>query len=30
MMPVWDPSRPLRIKDVEDIARLEAALDGRR
>lgn len=29
MMPVWDPSRPRRAKDTEDIARLEAAL-GRR
>ncbi|MGW2702204.1 nucleotidyltransferase domain-containing protein [Streptomyces sp. NPDC001340] len=27
MMPVWDPSRPRRAKDVEDIARLQAALD---
>ncbi|MEU6668914.1 aminoglycoside adenylyltransferase [Streptomyces sp. NPDC046727] len=26
MMPVWDPSRPRRAKDAEDIARLEAAL----
>lgn len=26
MMPVWDPSRPRRPKDAEDIARLEAAL----
>lgn len=25
MMPVWDPSRPRRAKDAEDIARLEAA-----
>ncbi|MFE1880761.1 hypothetical protein [Streptomyces diastatochromogenes] len=29
MMPVWDPSRPRRAKDVEDIARLEAALRRR-
>ncbi|QTD97580.1 hypothetical protein [Streptomyces cyanogenus] len=29
MMPVWDPSRPRRAKDAEDIARLEAALRGR-
>ncbi|MFF5537595.1 nucleotidyltransferase domain-containing protein [Streptomyces cinerochromogenes] len=29
MMPVWDPSRPRRAKDAEDIARLEAALGGR-
>ncbi|MEV7196538.1 aminoglycoside adenylyltransferase [Streptomyces sp. NPDC093510] len=26
MMPVWDPSRPRRTKDAEDIARLQAAL----
>ncbi|MCX4734352.1 nucleotidyltransferase domain-containing protein [Streptomyces sp. NBC_01363] len=26
MMPIWDPSRPRRTKDAEDIARLEAAL----
>ncbi|MCX4399691.1 aminoglycoside adenylyltransferase [Streptomyces sp. NBC_00264] len=26
MTPVWDPSRPRRTKDTEDIARLEAAL----
>jgi hypothetical protein len=26
MMPVWDPSRPRRAKDAEDIARLEAGL----
>ncbi|MGJ5750463.1 nucleotidyltransferase domain-containing protein [Streptomyces puniciscabiei] len=26
MMPVWDPSRPRRAKDAEDVARLEAAL----
>ncbi|MFB6817521.1 nucleotidyltransferase domain-containing protein [Streptomyces sp. NPDC056347] len=26
MTPVWDPSRPRRPKDAEDIARLEAAL----
>lgn len=26
MMPVWDASRPRRLKDAEDIARLEAAL----
>ncbi|WP_406739640.1 nucleotidyltransferase domain-containing protein [Streptomyces atratus] len=30
MMPVWDPSRPRRIKDAEDIARLEAELRARR
>ncbi|MGW2744409.1 hypothetical protein [Streptomyces sp. NPDC001450] len=30
MMPVWDPSRPRRTKDVEDVARLRAALDSRR
>ncbi|MEV5878191.1 aminoglycoside adenylyltransferase [Streptomyces sp. NPDC052101] len=29
MMPVWDPSRPRRAKDVADIARLEAALRRR-
>ncbi|OKK16060.1 aminoglycoside adenylyltransferase [Streptomyces sp. CB00455] len=29
MMPVWDPSRPRRSKDAEDIARLEAALRAR-
>ncbi|MGW0767917.1 nucleotidyltransferase domain-containing protein [Streptomyces sp. NPDC002676] len=29
MMPVWDPSRPRRAKDAEDIARLEAALRSR-
>ncbi|WP_225838328.1 nucleotidyltransferase domain-containing protein [Streptomyces sp. NK08204] len=29
MMPVWDPSRPRRAKDAEDIARLEAALRRR-
>ncbi|MFF5440212.1 nucleotidyltransferase domain-containing protein [Streptomyces achromogenes] len=29
MMPVWDPSRPRRAKDAEDIARLEAALRPR-
>lgn len=29
MMPVWDPSRPRRPKDAEDIARLEAALQAR-
>ncbi|MER6394402.1 aminoglycoside adenylyltransferase [Streptomyces sp. NPDC001523] len=29
MMPVWDPSRPRRTKDAEDIARLEAALPAR-
>ncbi|MEU1403909.1 aminoglycoside adenylyltransferase [Streptomyces sp. NPDC005728] len=29
MMPVWDPSRPRRAKDAEDVARLEAALHGR-
>ncbi|MEV6049888.1 aminoglycoside adenylyltransferase [Streptomyces sp. NPDC052107] len=29
MMPVWDPSRPRRAKDVEDIARLEAAVRRR-
>lgn len=26
MTPIWDPSRPRRTKDAEDIARLEAAL----
>ncbi|WP_327683464.1 nucleotidyltransferase domain-containing protein [Kitasatospora sp. NBC_00458] len=26
MMPVWDPRRPRRAKDAEDIARLRAAL----
>ncbi|MEV6835103.1 aminoglycoside adenylyltransferase [Streptomyces sp. NPDC051133] len=26
MMPVWDPSRPRRAKDAEDVARLRAAL----
>ncbi|MEU9318262.1 aminoglycoside adenylyltransferase [Streptomyces sp. NPDC048295] len=29
MTPVWDPSRPRRGKDAEDIARLEAALRAR-
>ncbi|MEU7562812.1 nucleotidyltransferase domain-containing protein [Streptomyces eurythermus] len=29
MMPVWDPTRPRRAKDAEDIARLEAALRPR-
>ncbi|MGW5851740.1 nucleotidyltransferase domain-containing protein [Streptomyces sp. NPDC055254] len=29
MMPTWDPSRPRRTKDAEDIARLEAALRAR-
>jgi Aminoglycoside-2''-adenylyltransferase len=29
MMPVWDPSRPRRAKDAEDVARLEAALKRR-
>ncbi|MER5778260.1 aminoglycoside adenylyltransferase [Streptomyces sp. NPDC002039] len=29
MMPIWDPSRRRRTKDVEDIARLEAALRTR-
>ncbi|AKN70183.1 aminoglycoside adenylyltransferase [Streptomyces sp. PBH53] len=29
MMPVWDPARPRRAKDAEDIARLEAALRRR-
>ncbi|GAA3134425.1 hypothetical protein GCM10010521_20330 [Streptomyces rameus] len=29
MMPVWDPSRPRRAKDAEDIVRLEAALRRR-
>ncbi|MGW4891505.1 nucleotidyltransferase domain-containing protein [Kitasatospora sp. NPDC004240] len=29
MMPVWDPRRPRRPKDAEDIARLEAFLRGR-
>ncbi|MEU9478324.1 aminoglycoside adenylyltransferase [Streptomyces sp. NPDC048191] len=29
MMPVWDPSRPRRAKDAEDITRLEAALRRR-
>ncbi|MFI2201083.1 hypothetical protein ACH47Z_09965 [Streptomyces sp. NPDC020192] len=29
MMPVWGPSRPRRAKDIEDVARLEAALRGR-
>ncbi len=29
MTPVWDPSRPRRTKDAEDIARLEAALRAR-
>ncbi|MEU3527449.1 aminoglycoside adenylyltransferase [Streptomyces sp. NPDC038707] len=29
MMPVWDPSRPRRAKDADDIARLEAALRRR-
>ncbi|QEV16268.1 nucleotidyltransferase domain-containing protein [Streptomyces alboniger] len=29
MTPVWDPSRPRRTKDAEDIARLEAALHAR-
>jgi hypothetical protein len=29
IMPVWDPSRPRRAKDAEDIARLAAALRGR-
>ncbi|MFG3051780.1 nucleotidyltransferase domain-containing protein [Kitasatospora sp. NPDC048239] len=29
MMPVWDPARPRRTKDAEDIARLEAALQAR-
>ncbi|MFE9700515.1 nucleotidyltransferase domain-containing protein [Streptomyces sp. NPDC006270] len=29
MMPIWDPSRPRRTKDAEDIARLEAALRAR-
>lgn len=28
MMPVWDPRRPRRAKDAEDIARLRAALAG--
>lgn len=26
MMPVWVPGRPIRTKDIDDIARLEAAL----
>ncbi|MER6069195.1 aminoglycoside adenylyltransferase [Streptomyces sp. NPDC001817] len=26
MMPGWDPSRPRRAKDIEDVARLEAVL----
>jgi hypothetical protein len=26
MMPIWVPGRPVRPKDAEDIARLEAAL----
>ncbi|MFE7477772.1 nucleotidyltransferase domain-containing protein [Streptomyces sp. NPDC057575] len=29
MMPIWDPSRPRRTKDAEDIARLEEALHAR-
>ncbi|GGP32120.1 hypothetical protein GCM10018980_67600 [Streptomyces capoamus] len=29
MMPVWDPSRPRRAKDAEDVARLERALRRR-
>ncbi|WP_405720204.1 hypothetical protein [Streptomyces sp. NBC_00046] len=29
MTPLWDPSRPRRPKDAEDIARLEAALRAR-
>lgn len=29
MTPAWDPSRPRRTKDAEDIARLEAALRTR-
>ncbi|MFJ2861395.1 nucleotidyltransferase domain-containing protein [Kitasatospora sp. NPDC087314] len=29
MMPIWDPSRPRRTKDAEDIARLETALRAR-
>ncbi|MCX4551036.1 aminoglycoside adenylyltransferase [Streptomyces sp. NBC_01387] len=28
MTPVWDPARPRRSKDAEDIVRLEAALDA--
>lgn len=29
MMPVWDPARPRRSKDAEDILRLDAALRAR-
>ncbi|MFF2044935.1 nucleotidyltransferase domain-containing protein [Kitasatospora sp. NPDC058170] len=29
MMPVWDPARPRRAKDAEDIVRLEEALRAR-
>ncbi|WP_239162065.1 nucleotidyltransferase domain-containing protein [Acrocarpospora phusangensis] len=28
MMPIWVPGRPRRTKDIEDIARLEAALNS--
>jgi Aminoglycoside-2''-adenylyltransferase len=29
MMPVWVPGRPRRVKDAQDVTRLEAALQGR-
>ncbi|MFC6080834.1 nucleotidyltransferase domain-containing protein [Sphaerisporangium aureirubrum] len=29
MMPVWIPGRPTRVKDIEDIARLQAAVVSR-